>query len=72
MIILTLTDEVLLWSPNEEKKTYTTLPFRGHYVIPHEGYGINDEVYMEASLQNLFYENCMTKYYLFELGNEVL
>jgi len=34
--------------------------------------GINDEVQMEACLQNLFFENCITKNYLSELENEVL
>ena len=45
---------------------------QGSYVIRHKGYGINDEVYMEARLQNLFFENCIVKSYLFESENTVL
>jgi len=56
----------------KKNMTYTTLPFRGSHVIRHKGYGINDEVHMEAHLQNLFFETCITKNYLFELENEVL
>ena len=48
------------------------IPFEGSYVIQHKVYGINDEVYMEACLQNSIFENCTTKNYLFELENEVL
>ena len=31
------------------------IAFQGPYVIQHKGYGINDEVYMEGHLQNLFF-----------------
>jgi len=37
------------------------IAFQRSYVIQHKGYGINDEVYMEACLQNLIFENCTTK-----------
>jgi hypothetical protein len=33
------------------------IAFQGPYVIGHKVYGINDEVYMEACLQNLIFEN---------------
>ena len=37
------------------------IAFQGPYVIGHKRYGINDEVYMEACLQNLIFENCTPK-----------
>ena len=37
------------------------IAFQRSYIIRHRVYGINDEVYMEAHLQNLFFENCIKK-----------
>jgi hypothetical protein len=33
MIILTLIDEEVYWSPDAENMTYTMLPFRGHVLF---------------------------------------
>jgi len=43
------------------------IAFQESYVIWHKDYCINEEVYMEAQLQNLFFENCVTKNCVFEL-----
>ena len=70
-IIFTLTDEVVYGL--QMKKIWLTPHFlSGVIVIQHKDYCINDEVNMEARLQNLFFEKCITKNYLFELENEVL